>query len=64
MTDYRIFREGKHKSHIYVSGENNAVCGSQTLRHYESEELPKVTLDDNIADMCQKCAKAVWIHQL
>ncbi|UXF50328.1 hypothetical protein 7865G3D7_5 [Haloquadratum phage sp.] len=62
--DYRIFREGNNKSHIYIAGINRAICGCQTLRGYDSEDLPVLTLDDDIIDMCSNCAGTLWTHGL
>jgi hypothetical protein len=61
--DYRIFREGD-KSHIYIAGINRAICGCQTLRRYDSEDLPVLNLDDDIIDMCSNCAETLWTHGL
>jgi len=59
-TDYRIFTKGQHKSHIYIAGEKHAICGSQTLRHRRSDDLPELKLNSAILDMCSNCADRLW----
>jgi hypothetical protein len=49
-----MFIDGETKSHLYKAGDRRSICGSQLLRHKQSENLPEVDFD-RVDDLCELC---------
>jgi len=52
--ELRVFKAGSGKSHLYIPGEDKAICNTQTLRSKDSEELPKFRKTE-VYDLCDVC---------